>query len=64
MELVYLMILLMTYDTLAEIGSLEYLNMYLFFTSILRIMGKKTHGLPVTHVGKGMGKNSYPYMDM
>jgi hypothetical protein len=35
MELVYLMILLMTCDALAEIRSLEYLNMYLFFTSIL-----------------------------
>jgi len=31
MELVYLMILLMTCDALAEIGSLKYLNMYLFF---------------------------------
>jgi len=40
MELVYLMILLMTCDALAEIGSLKYLNMYLFFASILTIMGK------------------------
>jgi len=40
MELVYLMILLMTYDALAEIRSLEYLNMYLFFASILIIMDK------------------------
>ena len=41
MELVYLMILLMTCDALAEIGSLKYLNMYLFFASILGIMGKE-----------------------
>ena len=34
------MILLMTYDALAEIGSLKYLNIYLFFASILEIMGK------------------------
>jgi len=40
MKLVYLMILLMTCDALAEIGSLKYLNMYLFFASILGIMGK------------------------
>jgi len=40
MELVYLMILLMTCGALAEIGSLKYLNMYLFFASILAIMGK------------------------
>jgi len=41
MKLVYLMILLMTCDALTEIGSLKYLNMYLFFTSILGIMGKE-----------------------
>jgi len=40
MELVSLMILLMTCDALAEIGSLKYLNMYLFFASILGMMGK------------------------
>jgi len=40
MELVYLMILLIIWDALAEIRSLKYLNMYLFFVSILRIMGK------------------------
>ena len=40
MKLVYLMILLMSCDALAEIGSLKYLNMCLFFVSILGIMGK------------------------
>ena len=40
MELVYLMILLMTCDVLAKIENLKYLNMYLFFASILGIMGK------------------------
>jgi len=40
MELVYLMILLITCDALAEIRSMKYLNMYLFFVSILGIMGK------------------------
>jgi len=40
MELVYLMILLMTCDALAEIRSLKYLNIYLFFTSIFGIMDK------------------------
>ena len=39
-ELVYLMILLMTCGALTEIGSLKYLNMYLFFANILGIMGK------------------------
>jgi len=52
MELVYLMILLMTCDALAEIRSLKYLNMYLFFASIIGIMGK------------GMRKNSYLYTNM
>jgi hypothetical protein len=59
MELVYFMILLMICDALAEIGSLKYLNMYLFFASILGIMGKDNHGLSVTRVGKRMGKNCY-----
>ena len=40
MELVYLMILLMTCDALAEIRSMKYLNIYLFFASIFGIMGK------------------------
>jgi len=30
----------MSYDALAEIGRLKYLNIYLFFVSILRIMDK------------------------
>jgi hypothetical protein len=34
------MILLITCDALAEIGSLKYLSMYLLFASILGIMGK------------------------
>jgi hypothetical protein len=34
------MISLMTCDDFAEIESLKYLNMYLFFTSILEIIGK------------------------
>ena len=59
MKLIYLMILLMTYVALAEIGSLKYLNIYLFFASIFGIMGKDNPWLPVTRAGKGMGKNSY-----
>jgi len=51
MELVYLMVLLMTCDALAKTGSLKYLNMYLFFASILGIMGKDNPW--VTHYPRG-----------
>jgi hypothetical protein len=50
-KLVYLMILLMTCDALAKIGSLKHLNMYLFFASILGIMGKDNPW--VTHYPHG-----------
>lgn len=51
MELVYLMVLLMTCDALAEIGSLKNLNMYLFYASILGIMCKDNPW--VTHYPRG-----------
>jgi hypothetical protein len=60
MELVYLMILLISCDALAEIRSLKYLNMYLVFVSILGIRVRITMGYPLPRMGKGMGKNSYP----
>ena len=56
-ELVYLMILLMTCDALAEIGSMKYLNMYLFFASILGTMGKDNPNFyPCTDMDKLVGK--------
>jgi len=51
------MILLMTCDALAEIGSLKYLNMYLFFASILGTMGKDNPNFyPCTDMDKLVGK--------
>jgi len=32
--------------------------------NILRSMGKDNPWVPVTHIGKGMGKNFYPCMNM
>jgi hypothetical protein len=60
----YLVLLILSWTHGARLLVLYFFLHLLLIANIIRIMGKDNPWVPVTRMGKGMGKNSYPCMGM